>query len=139
MSLIINKNSANNCIFTLSELTTLTGTSPYYLFKLVSDDNEQNTILFTGEDTSINKIRYNQFNIIETGSSYVNLTASTINLLTPGYYHYEVYQQYSQTNLALSGVTGGPIEYGKFYLSGATIELINTVYSGESRVYVYNN
>ena len=127
-----------NCVFTLSELTTLTGTSPYYLFKFVSQDTLDET-LFTGYDTSLDKIRYNQFNIILTGSSFVNYTASTINLTQNGFYHYYVYQQYSPTNISLSGITGDVIEYGKVLVSGSTTSVIAATYTGQTNnIFTYN-
>lgn len=134
--ILLYKNTINNVCLTLSESTTLTGSS-YYLFRFINENNF-NELLFTGEDISNNKDRFNQFLITETGSTFTNLTASTIHLNTPGYYKYEVYQMTGQTNLSLSGVTGGPIEYGKVYLSGATIDAVKYTYSGRSDFYVYN-
>lgn len=135
----LQKNTVNNFTFTATELITLTATNVYYLFRLVSCDNPQNEILFTGVDISTNIVRYNQFNIIETGSTYVDHLNSTINLTTPGYYEYFCYQMLDPTNLFLSGTTGGPLEYGKTYLSGATIDQVTEIYTGETINYVYNN
>lgn len=135
--LFINKSASTNVILTLKESTTLTG-STYYLFNFISDDN-QSSIYFTGQDISSNPDRYNEFSITEGPLSGVNLTASTINLTTPGYYHYKIYQMTGQTNLSLTGVTGGPIETGKVYLSGSSQSTITNEYTGSTTLYTYNN
>ena len=135
--LFINKNSENIFVTTLAEKTTF---SPYYyLFRLICDDDLSETI-FMGTDLSTNPVRYNKYTIIETGSTSVNLSASTIHLPTPGYYKYEIYQMHSAV-ISLSNVIGGPIEYGKAYVSGATgvNDQVKYIYTGSTNLYVYNN
>jgi hypothetical protein len=112
--ILINKDSINTRYFTFKEKTTIE--SPYYLFKLVSKDTKQ-TVLFTGEDISVNTDRFNKFNIIETGGTQ-NFTAATVSL-TVGEWNYYAYQMTGQTNLDLSGATS-EVERGLLYVSGAT-------------------
>lgn len=135
--LFLNTSATTRVILTLTEKVTLTATSVYFLFQITSDDNREK-FYFTGPDLSVNKVRYNEFNITLTGSAFVNLTGGTIHLKTPGYYHYSVYQQLSQTNLSLTGVTGEAIEYGKILLSGASLNNITKEYTGATSLYVYN-
>lgn len=131
----LNKNSENDVVLTLSELVTLTGNNVYFLFRFISDDSKEE-IIFTGYDSSSNPARFNQFNIIETGGTQ-NLTASTINMKYAGFWDYEVYQMTNQTNLSLTGVTGGPIEYGKVYLSGSSLNQSQYSFSGQSSLYAW--
>lgn len=137
----LNKNSTNQVALTLSELITITSQTPYYLFRFVSDDTK-NELLFTAPDVSTNPTRYNLFNIIETGVTFQNLTAGTINLNNyNGFYKYEIYQMSGQTNLSLTGVTGLPIEYGKVLITGNTSQNIQSYkYTGSTfrQVYVYS-
>jgi len=124
----LNKDSGNRVVVTASENVTLTGNT-YFLFEVISDDTKQSKF-FTGEDISLNTCRYNEFNVIVTGDTFENLTASTINLDLNGYYKYNIYQQDSPTNLSLSG-TSGIVETGILYLSGETKPNITT-YTGNS-------
>jgi hypothetical protein len=135
MSIFLNKNSSNDVVLTLSELVTLTGTDVYFLFRFISVDTKDD-ILFTGFDSSTNPIRYNRFTIVETGGTQ-NLTAATINMPVAGYWKYEAYQMTDPANLHLSGVTGGPIEYGKVFLSGSNLSQTQYVYSGAASLYTY--
>lgn len=135
MSIFLNKNSSNDVVLTLSELVTLTGNNVYFLFKF-TDDDTKHEIFFTGFDSSTNPVRFNQFTIIETGGTQ-NLTASTITIPYQGAGHYEVYQMYDPTNLSLTGVTGGPIEYGKYYCSGTSMSQVQYQYSGAASLYAY--
>ncbi len=117
--IFINKNSENTVALSLSDTVTLTGDT-YFLFQF-TDIQSRDEVTFTGLDTSSNTDRYNLFNIIETGSTDTNLTASTINLVGNGYYDYRIYQMSGQTNTSVNDVTGGPIQYGKVLVSGDTI------------------
>ena len=134
----INKNSENKIALSLSDNVTITGSSVYFLFDF-NNIQTRNEVIFTGQDLSTNPYRYNLFNIIETGSSFVNLTASTVSL-DEGYWDYKVYQMTGQTNLELSGVTGGPIQYGIVFVSGTTANNgTQFEYTGETETrYVYN-
>lgn len=120
----IEKNMANDIVLTLSEKATLV--NPYWLFEFRNDLN-QSYLYFTASDFSQWKGRYNEFTLTETGSTAVNLTAGTINLLL-GKYTYKIYEQNSPTNISpsFSGVvkmveTGLAIVYGED-------DLINDIY-----------
>ena len=131
------KNSSNRAVFTLNEDTTLTGSSIYYLFQFINDDTD-NSVLFTGEDISENPSRFNEFTIVETGSTYTNLTASTINLEPSGFWKYNVYQQSSPTNLSVSS-TDGLVETGKVQVIGTVVptEITYTGQTDNNTVYYY--
>jgi hypothetical protein len=109
----INKNSDNVVVLTLTEKTTLP--TPYYLFSFVNGNTREVTN-FTATDLSSYTSRYNEFLIKETGSTFVNLTASTINV-KPGMYSYTIYQQTSPTNLIISAATS-IVEVGKVNVMG---------------------
>ena len=136
----INKNSSNTVALSLSNNVTITGQTVYFLFEFENTQTRE-SVLFTGTDTSSNPYRYNKFDIIESGTSFVNLTAAVVNLEPEGWWDYNVYQMTGQTNLSLSGVTGGPIQKGKVYVSGTTVAHgQQTIYTGEneSRTVYYN-
>lgn len=109
----INKNSQNVVVLTLTEKTTLT--NPNYLFSF-ENGNTREVTNFISTDLSQYKSRYNEFLITETGTTFVNLTASTINI-KPGMYSYTIYQQTSPTNLNVSAATS-VVEVGKVIVSG---------------------
>ncbi len=120
-------------VFTGTELATLTGANVYFLFRFINEDTRDETF-FTGTDVSTNILRYNEFYLTETGTSFVNLTASTVNLPT-AFYKYELYCQNSPTNLSLSGVTGNAIELGFALVSGATQAQAVYIYTGTSSTF----
>ena len=112
----IEKNSINTVILTLTEKSTLL--NPEYLFEFTSTSNYDNIVRFIAVDTSVYKSRYNQFEITESGTTYVNLTGGTINLTPNGMWNYKVYEQVSgTTNLNISGTTG-VVEVGKVIVTG---------------------
>jgi hypothetical protein len=119
----LTKDASTLVALSLSEKVTLTATSVYFLFSFTSQDTGQ-VVNFTAPDISNNPIRYNLFSIIETSTGPQNLTAGTVTLDPQGYWTYECYQQLSQTNIYLSGVSGNAIEVGKVLVSGTT-ELIS--------------
>ena len=123
------KNNINTACFRLNTKTTLTADTVYYLFKVVNSSTRQE-ILFTGQDISNNSALYNEFQIIETGTTYVNLTASTISLAPAGWWSLKIYEMSGQTNLDISGTTGQPIAYGK-------IEVIDTTGTTQGMTYTY--
>lgn len=128
----LNNNQSNSVALSLSNNVTITGSSVYFLFEFKNGQTGANTY-FTAADKSTNVLRYNLFDITLTGSSYTNLTAGTIHLTTNGWYDYNVYQMTGQTNLSLSGVTGGAIERGKVLVSGTTIPYGTTyTYTGQT-------
>ena len=109
----ITKNQSNVVVLTLTEKTTLT--NPNYLFSFVNG-NTRDVVNFIATDVSSFVTRYNEFNIIETGSTFTNLTGGTINL-KPGMYSYTIYQQTSPTNLIISAATS-VVEVGKVIVEG---------------------
>ena len=129
--LIINKNSNNDWILTLSELATLA--SPTFLFRCISDFNRTEKA-FIATDLSDFTYRYNKFLITESTSEI--LTSGTVNFNPEGFWTYEVYEQTSTTNLDYTQATNPiPIEIGRIYVigSGTTIKRhtsSNTTYKG---------
>lgn len=122
--IFLNKDSINTVIIELTLESSLL--NPYYLFEFTNEIKPSEITYFTGTDLSNYKCRYNRFEITETGSTYTNLTASTVNLLT-GSYTYNVYEMTSPTNLAVSGTTGIVINTGKVIVEGIDTEL-NPIY-----------
>jgi len=118
----ITKNTTNQVVLELTSVSSLL--SPYYLFHLTKTDSNNTPLvelLFTGTDLSTFKSRYNRFEVIETGSTYVNLTASTISVL-PGSYNYDIYESSTQT-LSISATTGVIISTGKMFVDGVETSL----------------
>lgn len=92
--ILINKNTTNKVILTLSEKTTLTNAK--YLFEVINDMS--NTVkCFIAADISTNKLRYNEFDFIENATE--DLLNGTFSLTLSGFYKYNVYEQASTTNL----------------------------------------
>ncbi len=114
----INQNSANNVVLDLtanSSLWIFSSQTPYFLFEFTSEATQEQ-ILFVAENLAdlTARTRYDQFNIIESGSTYTNLTGGTISL-TPGYFWlYNVYEQTTRDNLLISG-TVGLVSNGRVY------------------------
>lgn len=133
--IFLNKNTVNDIVVTLNEKVTLTGAT-FFLFEFINDDSRE-SLFFTGTDISENTDRFNEFLIIESGVTDVNLTASTINLDVLGFYKYNVYQQVSATNLNLSG-TSGIVETGKMLLSGTSLP-VTTEYTGQTNTRIVYN
>ena len=92
--ILINKNTTNTVILTLSEKTTLT--NAVYLFEVINDMSNA-VKCFIAEDISENKLRYNEFEFIENATE--DLLNCTFNLELSGFYKYNVYEQASTTNL----------------------------------------
>lgn len=120
----ITKNQSNSVPFTLNENTTLSGSSLTYLLELYSNDNNKNTVLRLSGDTSSNPNRWNEFTIIETGTTE-NLGQAIVSL-EAGDYDYFVWQTTAST-LSLSAATS-IVESGKCKVIGT-----GTTYS------TYNN
>jgi hypothetical protein len=117
----INKNSSNTVVLTLTEKSTLL--NPNYLFSFTSTTDFNNIVNFIATDTSTYKSRYNTFNIIETGTTFTNLTGGTINLNPNGMWDYKIYEQQSPTNLFISGTTG-IVEVGKVIVNGVDLSIL---------------
>jgi len=92
--ILINKNTTNTVILTLSEKTTLT--NAVYLFEVINDMSNA-VKCFIAEDISENKLRYNEFEFIENTTE--DLLNGTFSLELSGFYKYNVYEQASTTNL----------------------------------------
>lgn len=106
--ILINKGASNTVILTLSEKTTIT--NPYYLFVFTSD--EKNTVKkLIPTDISINKLRYNEFVIVEPTN--VSLTAGT--------WKYEIYEQASSTNTNTTGLN--LVENGRVDVVGSSTDV----------------
>ncbi len=135
---VLTQNSENIVYLTLSESTTI-ASPPYYLFRVVSSTTNEE-VLFTAENISSAQSRYDEFVWTLTGSAFTNLTAGTINLPAQGEYKYYAYEQTSQTNVHLSGVTAGPIEQGLIFVSGTSLSFIDGgSYTGQSTTYEFYN
>jgi hypothetical protein len=116
----LDKNSNNLVVLTLTEKSTLL--NPNYLFSFTSTTNYNNVVNFIATDISTYKSRYNRFTIIESGTTFTNLTGGTINLNPNGMWDYTIYEQISPTNLQISGTTG-VVEVGKVIVNGVDISI----------------
>jgi hypothetical protein len=114
--MIIQKNTVNTCVFSLAERTTLNPV--YYLFAFTNTQDDT-VLTFTCTDISVNKLRYNEFEIEETQSE--DRLTGKITLDLTGSYTYEIYEQSSSTNLDLAS-TGNLVEIGKIDVKGAEVE-----------------
>jgi len=114
--ILINKNSANTCILTLSERTTLTNAK--YLFEFINDSTKENKT-FLCADISTNKERCNEFIITENATE--NLLTGTVSL-TIGDWKYNIYEQTSTTNLVVAN-SGAKVENGKVEVKGTSTNL----------------
>jgi len=112
--IVINKNTTNNFVATLYELSQLS--NPNYLFEFESDQSKTKyyTII---TDISTNKPRYNEFNFVEGSDDPTN---GSLDLGSPGFYNYKVYEQASSSNLNPSGLN--EVEQGKMKLIDSTYE-----------------
>ena len=110
----LKKNTNNIYVAELTSRSSLI--SPFYLFEMVSDDRSGYNKLFNVTDESTFKSRFNRFTIVESGSTYENLSASTVNLI-PGSYTLNVYESNTPT-LQISGTTGEIIYTNKAYVNG---------------------
>jgi len=124
--ILINKNSSNEVILTLSEKTSIS--SPTYLFEFTNDSTKQ-TKVFISADYSNNKERFNVFNIIETATE-VPLTGRVS--LTIGDWKYKIYQQASTTNLVVANASG-LVENGRVEVKGIETDL--NEFTGEQITY----
>jgi len=107
----LNKNSSNSLIFTLTEKSRLP--VPFYLFSFV-DDTSKEQVLFNSTDLSGYPRRFNQFDIIESGSTNPSQGIIELNY---GFGTYEVYEATGAT-LNITGTTGRVLEEGKYYVNG---------------------
>lgn len=113
--IIINKNSVNDVILTLTEKVTIS--NPTFLFRFTSDYSREQ-VIFIASNTSQYTDRYDSFSITET-SGTTNLLNATISLEPVGDWTYEVFEQASATNLNMN-YTGALLETGKVRVIGTT-------------------
>lgn len=129
--IVVNKNSTNNVMLTLSEKTTLT--NAVYLFEVINDQSGE-VKCFIANDISPNSVRFNEFNLIENTTE--NLLNGTFELPLTGFYTYNVYEQTSTTNLDPLLATN-KVETGKLEVPDNATEL--TQYNGnQTQTIVFN-
>jgi len=126
--LLINKNSNNTLILTLTEKVTIA--SPTFLFKFTNDLTRE-SVLFISANLSSYKDRYDKFLITET-SGTINASSGVINLNPTGYWKYQIFEQASTSNL-LESATGSMVENGKIKVIGT--DTTYTVYNPTTRKY----
>lgn len=106
--ILIRKNTTNRNILTLSEKTTLT--NAVYLFEVKNQQSDA-VKCFIAQDISTNKLRANEFDLIENTTE--NLLNGVFSLPLKGSYTYKVYEQSSSTNLdpslALNEIDNGKL------------------------------
>lgn len=115
--IVINKNTTTNFVATLFELSQLF--NPNYLFEFESDQTKTKYYTIIA-DISTNKSRYNEFNFVEGTNDPTN---GSLDLGSPGFYNYKVYEQNSSTNLDPSGDERVfVVEQGKMKLIDSTYQ-----------------
>lgn len=121
---IINKGQANNLVFTLFELTTIS--NPTYLLEVENKQTKSKAYCILTNELTLEITRYNEFVVTETTSP--NPLLSQISL-SEGDHLYTVYEQASTTNLDPTGLTAvEQMELQVKYSSANT----NTAYEGAS-------
>jgi hypothetical protein len=108
------KNQSNTLILTLNEKKTLA--SPVFLFRCIND-MQRTEVAFIAADISAYPTRYNKFTIVETAGPQTP-TSGIIELSPAGYWHYEVYEQTSTTNLDYTKALPNQLEIGKLLVVG---------------------
>ncbi len=141
MLIYLNQNQENNVVLTLREKSLLwlySSYTPFYLFQFTNVTTNQ-TLFFTGPNLSSLSAQdsYDQFNIICTGATYVNYSASTINLNPGMFWTYKVYEQQDQYNFQLSG-TVSCVETGKVMFCAATQDFSYINMTGNSSYITFN-
>jgi len=131
--ILVNKNSNNTLVMTLTEKSTLT--NPYFLFNFVSDVTG-NSVNFIATDLSSYTDRYNKFLITETSGTAI-YTSGTIELSPTGTWTYKVYEQTSSTNLnPLLATNTTPLEVGQVKVKGTETSYISN--SGLDNTFIVN-
>jgi hypothetical protein len=134
--MILHQNNPNNVYLTLSDSYSFTSDTYSFLFRLVSQTTKEE-VLFTAPNISSALTRSDEFLWTLTGAAYTNLTAGTISLIPSGEWLYDVYPQYSNTNISLTGVCGDSIERGIIIVSGTPNTFTTGTYTGSSTTYSY--
>ena len=125
--ILIQKNTVNNNILTLSEKTTLVNV--VYLFEVINDQTKTN-IYFIAQDVSINKERFNEFNITDNVTE--NNLIGIVNFPLKGFSKYNIYEQTSTTNLNPIGLN--LIDKGKLKVTG--VATTKVAYNGNQKNYI---
>jgi len=128
--ILINKNSSNTIITTLSEKSLLTGIT-YNLFVFVDEATGKEKI-FTQTDTSPYPNRYNQFLITESATTE-NLLSGVIHMTGNTSQHtYTIYESaipFSSNTLSITATTGTILEIGRCQIRGLESDItINEIY-----------
>lgn len=137
--ILINKESYNNVVLTLTEKSqllgydnggNLTGTT-YNLFVFENEGRDEQKI-FTANDISPYKGRYNEFEVLESGTTE-NLLDGIIHLTgRTSQWSYKIYESdtpFSANTLAVSATTGTILEEGRVLVRGNEGDTsINDVY-----------
>jgi hypothetical protein len=118
-------------VLTLTEKCTLT--NPLFLFRFINDESKV-SYTFIAQDTSLHPDRYNRFTITEKLNP--TLTASEVYLPLPGFYHYEIYEQTSPTNLNYT-LSTGIVETGKVKVIGTAST--TTAYDNQTKINIIYN
>lgn len=127
----LNANSSNRVVLTLNEKSLLTGNTNY-IFSLTNQSSNINN-LFIATDISTSPCRYNEFNIIVTGTT---TSANTVNLTDFGRYNYKVYES---TGTTLNITNLNELESGMMFLTGSTLVPNKVTYTGyTNNKIVYN-
>lgn len=121
---IVNKGQANNLVFTLFELTTIS--NPTYLLEVENKQTKTKAYCILTNELTLEITRYNEFVVTETDSP--NPLLSEISL-SEGDHLYTVYEQASTTNLNPTGLT--VVEQMELQVKDTTANA-NTAYEGAS-------
>jgi hypothetical protein len=125
------KNQSNIIVLTLTERCTLT--NPLFLFRFINDESKL-SYTFIAQDTSLHTDRYNRFTITEKLNP--TLTLSEVYLPLSGFYHYEIYEQTSTSNLNYTLATG-IVEKGKVKVIGTSTT--TTAYDSQNKFNIIYN
>ena len=94
------------------------GITPYYLFQFTNQQTQETKLFVADNVASFSaQSRYDEFYIVETGNTYTNLSAATLNLYPSIFWEYVIYEQTDQYNFN-TGNTVSAVEYGRVYVDG---------------------
>lgn len=133
----VRKNRWNELNMTLKEKTTFP--VPYYLMKLISNDNLQEKVVRISNgttliDSSLNLDRYNQFEIEEVNEVDEDLGNGRINLQAGMTYDYQVWETILSTGTTI-GSWDSIVETGTLKVEGDTSTI--TTYNDENTIITY--
>jgi hypothetical protein len=125
------KNDENTVVLTLNEK--MDNTSNGFIFKFINDSTSEE-VIFTSNDISTAKSRYNEFIIEENiNDDPVN---GVITLNNSGFWSYVIYESNNPSSLTITN--NKIIETGKVNVIGETIEL-DYYNPTEDTLYVYDD